>query len=148
MSTTYLRNGLLLALSIAGATIATEAFAADAPSGKALYTERCGMCHQTIGMAVGILSRRPGDASKGLLEQREDLSAAFVNAAVRAGINNMPRISRGEVSDPELAQIAGRIRPAHPGATVLSAGMSGDVEQSINYGATQVRLGSAVLGNR
>jgi pyridoxal phosphate enzyme (YggS family) len=48
----------------------------------------------------------------------------------------------------ELAEIAGRIRREHPGATVLSAGMSGDVEQSINYGATQVRLGSAVLGNR
>ena len=87
--------------------------AAEAP-GKALYTGRCGMCHQTIGMAVGILSRRPADASKGLLEQREDLSAAFVTAAVRAGINNMPRISRAEVSDPELAQIAAYLAKGRP----------------------------------
>jgi mono/diheme cytochrome c family protein len=77
-----------------------------AADGKALFAERCGMCHQTNGMGVGILARRPGDASKGLLEQRADLSAAFVKVVVRSGIVNMPRISRGEVSDPELAAIA------------------------------------------
>ena len=36
------------------------------------------MCHQGIGMAVSLLSRRPGDTSKGLLEERKDLSAEFV----------------------------------------------------------------------
>lgn len=80
--------------------------AAEPPAGQALFTERCGMCHQTNGMGVGILSRRPGDASKGLLEQREDISAAVVRVVVRTGIGNMPRISRGEVSDPELAVVA------------------------------------------
>jgi len=114
MSTTYLRNGMLLALSLAGATIATEAFAADATSGKALYTERCGMCHQTIGMAVGILSRRPNDPSKGFLEQRTDLSAAFIRTVVRTGINNMPRITRAEVSNPELAAIADYLARGKP----------------------------------
>jgi uncharacterized pyridoxal phosphate-containing UPF0001 family protein len=47
-----------------------------------------------------------------------------------------------------LAEIAARVRADHPGATVLSAGMSGDVEQAIQHGATHIRLGSAVLGNR
>ena len=102
-----------MALLVAGLA-AGAASAAGAPDGKALYASRCGMCHQTIGMAVGILSRRPADASKGLLEQREDLSAAFVTAAVRAGINNMPRISRAEVSDPELAQIAAYLAKGRP----------------------------------
>lgn len=36
----------------------------------------------------------------------------------------------------------------HPEATVLSAGMSGDLEQAISHGATHVRVGSAVLGER
>ncbi len=36
----------------------------------------------------------------------------------------------------------------HPGATVLSAGMSGDLEAAITCGATHVRVGSAVLGPR
>jgi PLP dependent protein len=36
----------------------------------------------------------------------------------------------------------------HPGATWLSAGMSGDLEEAIRAGATHVRVGSAVLGSR
>jgi mono/diheme cytochrome c family protein len=74
--------------------------------GKELYRTRCGMCHQGIGMAVTLLSRRPGDTTKGLLENRKDLSVEFVVTAARTGIGNMPRIARGEVSDPELTAIA------------------------------------------
>ncbi|RJS47657.1 YggS family pyridoxal phosphate-dependent enzyme [Nocardioides cavernaquae] len=47
-----------------------------------------------------------------------------------------------------LAAIRGRFLDEHPAATVLSAGMSGDLEQAISYGATHVRVGSAVLGSR
>ncbi len=36
----------------------------------------------------------------------------------------------------------------HPRAAWLSAGMSGDLEQAIQAGATHVRIGSAVLGSR
>jgi mono/diheme cytochrome c family protein len=88
--------------------------AAPTPDGKALYTQRCGMCHQTIGMAVNILARRVDDPSKGLLEDRKDLSAAVVRAVVRNGIANMPRISRGEVSDPELTLIANYLAKGKP----------------------------------
>ena len=97
-----------------GGTAAGGAFAADAPSGKALYAERCGMCHQTIGMAVGILSRRPNDPSKGFLEERTDLSAALIRTVVRTGINNMPRISRAEVNNAELAAIADYLARGKP----------------------------------
>ncbi|MEV0426737.1 YggS family pyridoxal phosphate-dependent enzyme [Micromonospora sp. NPDC050495] len=47
-----------------------------------------------------------------------------------------------------LAEVAERFRAGHPGATVLSAGMSGDLESAIGYGATHVRVGSALLGMR
>jgi pyridoxal phosphate enzyme (YggS family) len=47
-----------------------------------------------------------------------------------------------------LAGIAERVRAEHPAATIISAGMSGDVEEAIGYGATHVRMGSALLGNR
>lgn|SRR5690606_14623496 len=87
---------------------------AAALDGQALYQQRCGMCHQTIGMAVGILSRRPGDASGGLLEERADLSAAFVQTVVRTGILNMPRMPRAEVSDAELAAIASHLSRGKP----------------------------------
>jgi mono/diheme cytochrome c family protein len=93
---------------------ATSLRAADKPDGKALFKERCGMCHQTIGMAVSLLARRPGDTSKGLLEERTNLSAQFVITAARAGIGNMPRIARGEVSDGEMAAIATYLSRGNP----------------------------------
>jgi pyridoxal phosphate enzyme (YggS family) len=47
-----------------------------------------------------------------------------------------------------LATIAEGFRGDHPDATVLSAGMSGDIEEAIRHGATHVRIGRAVLGER
>jgi PLP dependent protein len=48
----------------------------------------------------------------------------------------------------KLAEIAASVRSAHPGAVVISAGMSGDLEQAIEAGATHVRVGTALLGGR
>jgi uncharacterized pyridoxal phosphate-containing UPF0001 family protein len=47
-----------------------------------------------------------------------------------------------------LAGVAARVRAAHPGAVVVSAGMSGDLEEAVAAGATHVRVGTAVLGGR
>lgn len=48
----------------------------------------------------------------------------------------------------ELARVAADVRRAEPGATWISAGMSGDLEQAVRHGATHLRVGSAVLGPR
>ncbi|MGD9957346.1 MAG: YggS family pyridoxal phosphate-dependent enzyme [Candidatus Nanopelagicales bacterium] len=47
-----------------------------------------------------------------------------------------------------LAALAAEVRAAHPSATVVSAGMSGDLEEAVAAGATHVRVGTAVLGGR
>jgi len=47
-----------------------------------------------------------------------------------------------------LAELSLRLRADPPGATAISAGMSGDLEAAIGAGATHVRVGSAVLGGR
>ncbi len=47
-----------------------------------------------------------------------------------------------------LAAIHEQVRAQHPGATMRSAGMSGDLEPAIAAGATHIRLGSALLGHR
>lgn len=47
-----------------------------------------------------------------------------------------------------LARIREDFLVEYPEATVLSAGMSGDLEQAVAHGATHVRVGSAVLGER
>jgi uncharacterized pyridoxal phosphate-containing UPF0001 family protein len=47
-----------------------------------------------------------------------------------------------------LAAVAADLRRDHPGAVALSAGMSQDLEQAVEAGATHVRVGTAVLGGR
>lgn len=47
-----------------------------------------------------------------------------------------------------LAEVAGRVRRDHPDAVAISAGMSGDLESAVRYGATHVRIGTALLGIR
>jgi uncharacterized pyridoxal phosphate-containing UPF0001 family protein len=47
-----------------------------------------------------------------------------------------------------LAAVAARLTEAHPTATVVSAGMSGDLEAAIRHGATHLRVGTALLGPR
>jgi pyridoxal phosphate enzyme (YggS family) len=47
-----------------------------------------------------------------------------------------------------LAAVAAEVRVVAPTATWVSAGMSGDLEEAVTAGATHVRVGTAVLGNR
>ena len=57
----------------------------------------------------------------------------------------------GEDPAPAFARLAvlrQQFLSSHPGAEVLSAGMSNDLEQALAVGATHVRVGSAVLGSR
>jgi PLP dependent protein len=48
----------------------------------------------------------------------------------------------------KLSELSLIVRETHPGATVISAGMSADMEQAIEAGATHVRVGTALLGGR
>jgi pyridoxal phosphate enzyme (YggS family) len=47
-----------------------------------------------------------------------------------------------------LPALSTRLQAAHPGADIVSAGMSGDLEAAIGAGATHLRVGTAVLGPR
>jgi mono/diheme cytochrome c family protein len=73
--------------------------------GKQLFHQKCAMCHGAVGMGTGLLARRM-KAEVAPLETRTDLSAAYVVRAARIGILNMPPITRGDVSDAQLASIA------------------------------------------
>lgn len=48
----------------------------------------------------------------------------------------------------KLHEISTRLRTTHPAAKMVSAGMSSDLEEAVAAGATHVRVGSAVLGDR
>lgn len=47
-----------------------------------------------------------------------------------------------------LMDLSTDLRRAHPAATMVSAGMSADLEEAVAAGATHVRVGTAVLGVR
>jgi len=72
---------------------------------EALFVEKCGMCHRQMGMGTVLLARRM-DPKIARLEARDDLTAAYVSTVVRKGLGNMPRLSRGEISDAQLAAVA------------------------------------------
>ncbi|MFG2719580.1 YggS family pyridoxal phosphate-dependent enzyme [Streptomyces sp. NPDC048416] len=47
-----------------------------------------------------------------------------------------------------LLEFSSRLRADHPAANMVSAGMSADLEEAVAAGATHVRIGTAVLGDR
>jgi pyridoxal phosphate enzyme (YggS family) len=76
-------------------------------------------------------------------------AAAATEALVLRGLMAVAPLGEDPAAAFErLAGIRAGFLAAHPEATTLSAGMSADLEQAITYGATHVRVGTAVLGSR
>jgi pyridoxal phosphate enzyme (YggS family) len=75
------------------------------------------------------------------VEERAELRLRGVMAVAPLGADPDPAFGR-------LAELAAGVRERWPAATVLSAGMSADLEAAVRHGATHVRVGSALLGRR
>lgn len=86
--------------------------AASRADARALYLKHCGICHLKGGTGTFMLSRRLGK-QRALLAQRTDLTAAYVKAVVRNGLNSMPAFTRVEVTDRELDAIAAYLARHH-----------------------------------
>ncbi|PCG82677.1 YggS family pyridoxal phosphate-dependent enzyme [Streptomyces sp. WZ.A104] len=59
-----------------------------------------------------------------------------------------PFAGRQRAAFDRLMEISSRLRVDRPAANMVSAGMSGDLEDAVAAGATHVRVGTAVLGDR
>ena len=86
----------LFALSPASAQIAS--------SDGQLYSKYCALCHIEGGTGTFMLERRLGE-DPAILEQRDNLSKEYIETVVRWGVGSMPRFSRAEITDEELADI-------------------------------------------
>jgi pyridoxal phosphate enzyme (YggS family) len=65
------------------------------------------------------------------------------------GIMTVPPVgSEPEKSFSRIAEISESVKKHFPEAGYLSAGMSGDFDVAIAYGATHIRIGSQILGSR
>jgi uncharacterized pyridoxal phosphate-containing UPF0001 family protein len=100
-----------------------------------------------LGGVAGEIAARGGAAP-------DDVPALADLVASSAGLRLLGLMAvapRGEEPGPafeRLAALASRVRADHPGAAELSAGMSGDLEEAVAAGATVVRVGTALFGDR
>jgi uncharacterized pyridoxal phosphate-containing UPF0001 family protein len=53
-----------------------------------------------------------------------------------------------DIAFAEISKIKSEISKDYPNIKYLSAGMSGDYQIALKYGATHIRLGSSILGSR
>jgi PLP dependent protein len=77
----------------------------------------------------------------GQIAASDGLELAGVMAVAPLGQPARPAYAR-------LREIAGKVQSVYPDAGVISAGMTGDLEDAIAEGATHVRIGTALLGGR
>lgn len=115
------------------------------------------------GREVGCLVQVAFDAVEGARGERGGVSPAGIEelAELVAGSDGLrldglmtvaplagEYAGRPQAAFERLADVATRVRRTHPAATMVSAGMSADLEQAVAAGATHVRVGTAVLGVR
>lgn len=78
--------------------------------GKVLFEAHCGYCHLTGGMGTNLLTKQQMMAGnppeKGLLSNRDDLTADYVKAVVRMGKGAMPQQTKVDLTDAELDAVA------------------------------------------
>ncbi|MGA4799388.1 YggS family pyridoxal phosphate-dependent enzyme [Streptomyces lavendulocolor] len=130
------RLKLVTALSTAAARAGRELgcliqVALDAGSGE--RGERGGVAPDGIEELAGAVADAPGLRLDGLM-----------TVAPLAG----PYAGRQRAAFDRLMELASRLRASHPAANMVSAGMSADLEHAVAAGATHVRIGTAVLGDR
>jgi PLP dependent protein len=126
---------------------------------RASLAEVLGRAGEGSGRAVDVLLQVDLGGLEGELGRRGGVAPEELPALADA-VGGMPGLRlrglmavapRGEEPRPafdRLAALAERLRADHPEAVELSAGMSGDLEEAIAAGATIVRVGTAIFGNR
>ncbi|MEU3855889.1 YggS family pyridoxal phosphate-dependent enzyme [Streptomyces sp. NPDC028722] len=110
-------------------------------------------CLLQVALDAGASGRgeRGGVAPDGI-EELADLVAAAPGLRLDGLMTVAPLTGeyagREQAAFGRLMDLSTDLRRAHPAATMVSAGMSADLEQAVAAGATHVRVGSAVLGVR
>jgi mono/diheme cytochrome c family protein len=110
----------LIPVLLAGAVLLPAAtWAADPVRGQQLFQNWCTSCHSPDRREDGnyppgtesLLNNYKGSKPAGL-EQREDLSAAYVELVIRRGTRAMPLFRKTEISDQDMHDIAAYLSKA------------------------------------
>ncbi len=108
----------------------------------AARTMRC-LVQVDFGDADGRSGVAPADLMElaAAVAHAEHLELAGVMTVAPLGADPRPHFEH-------LARLSSELQREHPEATIISAGMSDDFEHAIAAGATHLRLGRSVLGER
>ncbi|MFF9108390.1 YggS family pyridoxal phosphate-dependent enzyme [Streptomyces sp. NPDC014776] len=102
-------------------------------AGESARGERGGVAPAGIEELAGLVAASPGLRLDGLMTVAP-LTGEYAG--------------RQRAAFERLMDLSTDLRRAHPAATMVSAGMSADLEEAVAAGATHVRVGTAVLGVR
>ncbi|MEI4277681.1 YggS family pyridoxal phosphate-dependent enzyme [Klenkia terrae] len=100
-----------------------------------------------LGGPEGRTAARGGVAPEHAAELADEV-AGHPSLRLRGLMAVAPREGAPGPAFERLAALAARVRSDHPGAAELSAGMSADLEAAVAAGATLVRVGTALFGDR
>ncbi|MEU3955045.1 YggS family pyridoxal phosphate-dependent enzyme [Streptomyces achromogenes] len=122
-------------------------------SKEAVRAEREVGCLLQVALDAGASGRgERGGVAPGGIEELADLVADAPGLRLDGLMTVAPLTGeyagREQAAFERLMDLSTDLRRAHPAATMVSAGMSADLEQAVAAGATHVRIGTAVLGVR
>jgi pyridoxal phosphate enzyme (YggS family) len=106
-----------------------------------------------LGVLIQVnLDPEPGDNRGGALpNELMALAEAISNCSglrLQGVMGVAPLGGDEDLAFARLQEFATQIQSSHPEAIWISAGMSGDFATALKYGATHLRIGSSILGNR
>lgn len=97
---------------------------------------------------AGVAGSGRGGVDPGDVAALAELVAQAPGLALRGVMAVAPRGEPPRLAFAALRNVSERLVTDHPEATVISAGMSGDLEAAIAEGATHLRIGTALFGER
>ncbi len=104
-------------------------------------------CLVQVNLDPSVVEGRAGVAPAAAIRLADEIAAA--EHLTLAGVMAVaPRDLDPRPAFDTLREVSGKITDQHRSATIISAGMSGDFVPAIAAGATHIRLGSALLGER
>ena len=107
--------------------------------------------HRVNGFAELNLTDDPGRGGVATADDMLRLAERIVAAGtidLRGVMAVAPQDADPSAAFAQVATMSQILRQAYPNATDISAGMSADWKQAIEHGATHLRIGSSITGNR
>lgn len=100
-----------------------------------------------VQVDFGVVDGRSGVAPDGVPDLADAIAAA--DHLVLGGLMTVAPLGDDPAPHFEhLARLSAELRRDHPEAAIISAGMSGDFEAAVAAGATHLRIGRSILGER